>query len=172
MENVLPHITCTLNFSISVQKLSLTDNKSIASRSIIRPKDKPVLKVTVLLRLYEKNSLNNRGVICTRIFKVFRKMWLPWQCLVLSKLSHLYAQLHINIHPCKYEEISWNNGYPHKNFKVFRKMWLPWQRLVLPKLSHLYAQLHINIIHPCKYEEISINNKWGVIRTRILKCFY
>ena len=37
-------------------------------------------------------------------------MWLPWQRLVLPKLSHLYAQLHINIiHQCKYEEISLNN---------------------------------------------------------------
>ena len=60
---------------------------------------------------YEEISLNNKGgVIRTRIFKVFRKMWLPWQRLVLPKLSHLYAQLHINIiHPCKYEEISLNN---------------------------------------------------------------
>ena len=100
-------------------------------------------------------------------------MWLPWQRLVLPKLSHLYAQLHINIiHPCKYEEISLNNSYPHKNFKGFRKMWLPWQCLVLPKLSRLYAQLHINIIHPCKYEEISLNNK-GVIRNFSLEnCGY
>ena len=123
---------------------------------------------------YEEISLNNKGVIRTRILKVFRKMWLPWQCLVLPKLSHLYAQLHINIiHPCKYEEISLNNKGVIRTriFKVFRKMWLPWQRLVLPKLSHLYAQLHINIIHPCKYEEISLNNKGGVIRTRILKVF-
>ena len=59
---------------------------------------------------YEEISLNNKGVIRTRILKVFRKMWLPWQRLVLPKLSHLYAQLHINIiHPCKYEEISLNN---------------------------------------------------------------
>ena len=60
---------------------------------------------------YEEISLNNKGVIDTRI-KVFRKMWLPWQCLVLPKLSHLYAQLHINIiHPCKYEEMSINNKW-------------------------------------------------------------
>ena len=113
-------------------------------------------------------------VIRTRICKVFRKMWLPWQRLVLPKLSHLYAQLHINIiHPCKYEEISLNNKgvIDTRIVKVSRKMWLPWQCLVLPKLSHLYAQLHINIIHPCKYEEMSINNKWGVIRTIIFKCF-
>ena len=32
-------------------------NKSTASRSIIRPKEKPVLKVTVLLRLYEKKFI-------------------------------------------------------------------------------------------------------------------
>ena len=84
-------------------------------------------------------------------------MWLPWQRLVLPKLFHLYAQLHINIiHPCKYEEISLNNKGVIRTriLKVFRKMWLPWQHLVLPKLSHLYAQRHINIIHPCKYEEI------------------
>ena len=124
-------------------------------------------------RKYEEISWNNKGgVIRTRNFEVFRKMWLPsWQCLVLPKLSHLYAQLHINIiHPRKYEEISLNNkGGVIRTiiFKVFRKMWLPWQCLVLPKLSHLYAQLHINIIHPCKYQEISLNNKGGIIRTRI-----
>ena len=90
-------------------------------------------------------------------------MWLPWQRIVLPKLSHLYAQLHINIiHPCKYEEMSLNNKggvIRTRILNVFRKMWLPWQRLVL--------QLHINIIHPCKYEEISFNNKGGVVRTRI-----
>ena len=58
--------------------------------------------------------------------RFLEKMWLPWQRLVLPKLSDLYAQLHINIiHPCKYEEISLNNKggviYPHKNLLTDRR---------------------------------------------------
>ena len=101
-------------------------------------------------------------------------MWLPWLRIVLPKLSHVYAQLHISIiHPCNYQEISLNNKgvIRTRSFKIFRKIWLPWQHLVLPRLYYIYAQLHINIIHPLKYEEISLNNKGGVIRTRLFKVF-
>ena len=102
------------------------------------------------------------------------KMCLPWQRLVVPRLYHLYAQLHINIiHPCKFKEISLKSKWGvirTRIFQCFSKMWLPWQRLVVPKLYHIYAHLHINIIHPCKFEEISLKSKW-VIRTRIFQCF-
>ena len=57
---------------------------------------------------------------------VFSKMWLPWQRLVVPKLYHLYAHLHINIiHPVQVwtHEISlkskWVNLSAQEFFNVF-----------------------------------------------------
>ena len=102
---------------------------------------------------YEEISLNNKGgVIRTRILKVFRKIWLPWQRLVLPKLSHLYAQLHINIiHPYKYEEISLNNKGEviRTNFlKVFEKCGYHGNALSCPSyLTFMHNCTSISSIH-------------------------